>query len=186
MDAFLAVKGGQAVFARRDGLAGTDFDAQFGAALLALIGKNKRDMIGVTLRGLHFPAHEQGVLMRDEQLAVVRNGRPAGAFHEGGMRGNAAGVTVIANFPRLSGRDAASKIIFERGNAFPGPQRAAGQGKPSAAQTGQRHAEQAGDNAALKTVARFFGGAGFLLQPTGAAALHVGRNFLERMAASAR
>ena len=100
VDAFLAVEIRHAVFAGRDGLAGTGFDAELGAAAPAFVRKNKRDMIGVTGRRLDFPAQQQGVLMRDEQLAVAGNRRPARAFQERGMRGYAPRVTIIADLPR--------------------------------------------------------------------------------------
>ena len=93
VNAFIAVEIRHAVFAGCDGLAGTHFDAQFRAAALALVRKNKRDVIGVAGRRLHLAAEQERVLMRDEQLAVVGNRRPAGAFHERGVRGNARAET---------------------------------------------------------------------------------------------
>lgn len=93
VNAFLAVKIRHAVFAGRDGLAGTHLDAQLRAAALALVRENKRDVVGVAGRRLHLAAEQERVLVRDEQLAVVGNGRSAGAFHERGVRGNPARVT---------------------------------------------------------------------------------------------
>ena len=69
MDAFLAIKRRHAVFAGRDGLAGTELDAQLRAAALALVRKNKRDVVGVAGRRLHLAAKQERVLVRDEQLA---------------------------------------------------------------------------------------------------------------------
>ena len=50
VNAFLAVEIRYAVFSGRDGLAGTDFDAQFRPTALALVRENKRDVIGVAGR----------------------------------------------------------------------------------------------------------------------------------------
>ena len=54
----------------------------FVAAFLAQFRVEKLDVVGVTGGRLHLAAHEQRVLMRHEQLAVVGNRGPAGFLHQ--------------------------------------------------------------------------------------------------------
>src|SRR6185369_2338725 len=64
---------------------------------------------------------------------------------------------------------------FQRGQAFPRTKQLARHGEPAATQTGQRHADHAGDDATLETVARFLSHGSFLFHPTRPAAFHVSR-----------
>jgi hypothetical protein len=54
VNAFLAVKIRHAVFARGDGLAGTDFHAQLGAAALAKVVQN--DLMAILAKGSRPPS----------------------------------------------------------------------------------------------------------------------------------
>ena len=63
VDAFLAVKSRHASFARRDGLAGAQFDADAGAAALAQLGVEENDVVGIAGRRLDFAAEQQSVLV---------------------------------------------------------------------------------------------------------------------------
>ena len=77
VDAFFALEGGHAVGAERDGLAGAHGDAGFLLAGDAELVVEEDDVIGEAGHGLHFAAHQQRVLVRDEQTAVEGNLGPA-------------------------------------------------------------------------------------------------------------
>lgn len=77
VNAFLAVKDREAIRTGCDRLAATDFDANLRAAAFTKVRIKEHDMVGVTGRGLYLAAHQQRVLMRDEQFAVVGNRRLA-------------------------------------------------------------------------------------------------------------
>ena len=81
MNAFFTVKRRRASGAGRDGLATTNFDTNLCATLLTKFGVEKYNMIRVASRRLYFAAHQQCILMRDEEFAVEWNRRPADPVH---------------------------------------------------------------------------------------------------------
>ncbi len=74
---------GSAVFAQRDGLAGAHGDAGLLLAGDAEILVEEDDVIGEAGHGLDFAAHQQRVLLRDQQAAVEGNLRPAAGGEQG-------------------------------------------------------------------------------------------------------
>ena len=98
MDAFLAVEEGDfAVRVGRDGLCGTGFGAGLGGADFAEVRVEKLHVVRVSVRGLHFPAQEQRVLLGDKNLAVEFNFGPPGAFHEGVVQMQPLGLAFLAD-----------------------------------------------------------------------------------------
>ena len=171
MDAFFALEGGRALGAERDGLAGTHADAGFFQARDAALAVEEDDVIGVAGHGLHFAAHQQRVLVGDEETAVEGNLRPAAGAHERvveraavveGERGSFAQV----EFGLAGGRD--GRNLLGRGRNV-GTQREAATGE-----SGERHAREAADESLVKTVAGVLRLARAAFDRAGAAALFVG------------
>src|SRR5438309_1554455 len=86
-----------------EGLAGTHFDAHLRGTALAKIGIDKVDVIGEARRGLDFTAEQERVLVRHEQFAVVRDGRPAATVHQSVMRCESAGAAIVQYRLELGG-----------------------------------------------------------------------------------
>ena len=82
VDALLAFEDGKIVGAQRDGLAGAHGDAGLFVAGGAEAQVAEDHVIGKAGHGLHFAAHQQGVLMRDQQAAVEGNLGPAARRHQ--------------------------------------------------------------------------------------------------------
>src|ERR1019366_3356315 len=80
--AFLAVEGRHPTHPGSNGLAGTKLNTDLGAASLTKLRVEEDDMVGVAGRCLHFAPEQQRVLVRHEQLAVMRYRRPAASLHE--------------------------------------------------------------------------------------------------------
>ena len=68
MHAFFAIERRHPGLARRDGLAGTELDADFRAALLAQFRVEEDDVIGVAGRRLDLAAEQQRVLIPNASL----------------------------------------------------------------------------------------------------------------------
>jgi hypothetical protein len=94
-DAFFAIEIWDAIFTARDGLARTHFDAQFRFAVEAELRPNENYVIGISGLRLNAAAHEQSILLRDQQFSVERNFGPATAGHDLVVKGNAAGDGVV-------------------------------------------------------------------------------------------
>ena len=129
MNAFIAVEGRPPALARANGLARTQFNANPRAAALAKFGVKEDDMIGVTGRGLHLATEQQGVLMRDEQLAVIGYGWPTGALHQHAVQRHALNGALLAELLDLRLRDAAAVVFGERRDALVGWDWLAAQGE---------------------------------------------------------
>ena len=91
VDALFALEGGRAVLALRDGLAGAHGDAGLLAAGDAELRVAEDDVIGEAGHGLHLAAHQQRVLLRDQQAAIEGNLRPAARGEQGIVEGAAIG-----------------------------------------------------------------------------------------------
>ena len=85
----LAIERGQVIVASRDGLSRAHFDAQFRFAFATEFGANKDHVIGISGWCLHATAHQQCILMGDQQLAVERNLWPAIGIHDAVVEGTA-------------------------------------------------------------------------------------------------
>ena len=95
VDAFFAIELRHSRRPRRQCLSGTHLDAHFAGAALAEIRVDEGNVIRKTGRGLDFAAEQQRVLMGDEQLAIVGDGRPAAAVHQRVVTTDAARTAVI-------------------------------------------------------------------------------------------
>ena len=100
--------------ARGDRLAGAHLDAQFGDAALAEIRIDEAHVVGVAGRRLHLAAHQQRVLVRHQQLAVVGNGRPPHAVHQRIVATDTARAAVFHDLCQFGGGN------LSRGNTPPG------------------------------------------------------------------
>ena len=97
VNAFLAVENRDAARAGRDGLTGTDLDANLRAATSRKDSGRETRCGRRNRRGLNFAAHQQRVLMRDEEFAVERDRGPADPVHERVVGANAFGSAFLAN-----------------------------------------------------------------------------------------
>src|ERR1017187_3696553 len=88
--ALLAVEQRDAVRTRRDRLPRAHFDAHLDRAALAEIRIDEAYVVGIAAGRLHLAAHQQGVLVGDQQLAVVWNGGPSAPLHQSAVAGDAA------------------------------------------------------------------------------------------------
>ncbi len=77
MNTLLALEGGQGRAAFGDGLAGTHGDASLLSACGTGLEIAKDDVIGKARHGLNLAAHQERILLCDEETAVERNLRPA-------------------------------------------------------------------------------------------------------------
>jgi len=132
-------------------------------------------MVGVAGRSLHLAAQQQGVLVRDEELAIVGDGRPTAALHQRVMQRGPLGGAFLAEPLDFGGGNPAPIILFQRGDALIGAERLAAQVEPAAGQTSQRHADHSTQDALLEAIARLPGNAGLGLHPACAPPPHVGR-----------
>ena len=123
MDAFFPVElRRSAAFAGREGLAGTYLDAELRGASRAELRVEGNHVVGVAGRGLHLAAHEQRVLVGDEQPAVEGDVGPAAAVHERVVAGHAAAAAILEDPVQLGGGDAAPGIQLlwiKRGHGSP-------------------------------------------------------------------
>src|SRR5690348_1985108 len=87
MDTFLAIEHRCALFAGRDRLARANLYAGLRAAEFADFRLEEDHVIGVTGRCLYLAADKQRILVRDEQLSVEGNRRPAAGIHQYVMQG---------------------------------------------------------------------------------------------------
>ena len=161
VDALFAVEDRDAAGAGRDGLAGAGFDAQLGLAALAEMGVLEPHVVGESRRGLHLAADQQRVLVRDQQLAIVGNGRPAATLHEGAVAGNASRAAARDNLPEFVRGDLPAVILFQIRERL----RLAGDPALASGEARQRHAQQARNHALVESVARLLGDAAFFLDP---------------------
>jgi len=83
MSTFFALKDGQVIVAERDGLAGAHGDAGFLFAGDAELFVEEDDVIGEAGYGLDFAAHQQCILVRDQQAAIEGNLWPAAGGEQG-------------------------------------------------------------------------------------------------------
>src|SRR6516162_10204947 len=82
VDTLFTIEGGQIVVASRDGLSRAHFDTQLRFTFLTEFRTTKDHVIGVSRRCLHATAHQQRILMRDQQFPVERSLWPATAIHD--------------------------------------------------------------------------------------------------------
>src|SRR5690348_17915315 len=82
VDAFLALEHRNVFGTKRESLAGTHRDARLVLAMNAKSGIAKGYVICESRHGLHLAAHQQGVLMRDQQLPVKSDRGPATGGHQ--------------------------------------------------------------------------------------------------------
>src|ERR1700757_2029243 len=94
-DAFFAIEIRDAIFTARDGLARTHFDAEFWFTVHADLWANENYVIGIAGLRLNAAAHEQSVLLRDQQFSIERNFGPATTGHDLVVNANAAGDGVV-------------------------------------------------------------------------------------------
>src|ERR1019366_7742523 len=170
--ALLAIERRRMVFAARDRLTGAHFNPKMGAALATDFKVAEGHMVGVSSGRLHLTADHQSVLVRDEKRAVVNNLRPSAAGHQLIVQRQAATLAFFADPGDLFGAQFAAVKRFEtlkRGICM----RAAKRGM-SFTKSAHGHADHAGNDAAMKSVARFLGDAALAFDPTGAALLFVG------------
>ncbi len=169
MDALFAVEDRNSGVARGDGLPGTHLDAHLADAALAEVRIDEPYVVGEAGGRLHFAAHEQGVLVRDQQLAIVRDGRPTDAVHQGVVAAHAASAAIFHDLREFGGGNLLAVILFGGGHQL----RLAADGVLAVGEAGDGHAEEAGDHAAMEAVARFLGDFAFFFDPTGAASDYV-------------
>src|ERR1019366_265680 len=151
IDAFLAIERGCVVLAAGNGLARAHLDAEHRTALAAGFEVAEDYVIGVAGGRLHFAAHEKRVLMRDEQRAVMDDFRPPGAGHQLVVKGDTAAFTFFANqFDIFRAEFSAIELL----RSFQLLRRVgASEREASVAESAQRHADQAGDDATMKAIA---------------------------------
>ena len=128
------------------------------------------DVIGEPGRRLHLAADQQRVLVGDQELPVVRNSGPSAAFHEGVMARDAAHAAFVHNALHFGRPHPAAIIFLER---WQRARLALDRMACPPVNPAMRHADQAGDHAAVEAVARLFGDAPFLFHPARAAPGHV-------------
>ena len=75
-------------------------------------GIDKDDVIGITGRRLHLSAHQQRVLMRDQQFAVEGNRRPAARVHEHIVKRLFSRRGLLLQLRDLRRAELAGKILF--------------------------------------------------------------------------
>ena len=123
-------------------------------------------MVRVARGGLDFASEKEGILVRDEEFAIERNRRPAGALHESAVNGDAFDGALFADAVDLRDGDYPAVIIFQRRDACVRWQRLACKGKLTFGEAGESHADHATQHALLETIPGFFGDAAFVLEPT--------------------
>ena len=123
-------------------------------------------------RRLDLAAHEQRVLVRNQELAVVLDSRPAGSFHQRVVQRPGAFQTTRANVVNLLCAQTPVIEIFHRTRRlFLAVREAYGAGR----EPGQRHAHEAAQDAALESVARPLGDDRLFFEPTRSSAASIAR-----------
>ena len=120
VDAFLAVEGRHAAYPGGNGLAGTKLNTDLRAASLTKLRVEEDDMVGIAGRCLHFAPEQQRVLVRHEQLAVMRYRRPTASLHERAVERYAFNRALLAELLNFGLGNSAAVVFFNRGDAFVG------------------------------------------------------------------
>src|ERR1039458_5858383 len=115
-------------------------------------------------------AHQQRVLMRHQQLAVVRNGRPPHAVHQRIVATHPARAAVFHDVRQLGGGNFLAVILLRAGHQLG----LAAHRVLALGEARDGHSQQPGDHAAVEPVARLLGNLALFLHPTGAPPRHVG------------
>src|ERR1035437_9868615 len=170
VDALFAIESRDPAGARGDRLAGAHLDAHLGDTALAEIRVDETYVVRVAGGRLHLAAHEERVLVRYQQLAVVRTGRPADTVHQGVVAAHAARAAVLHDLRQFGGGNLLAVILFGAGHQLG----LAAERVLAIGEARDGHPQQSGDHAAVEAVARLLGDFALLLHPTGAPPRHVG------------
>src|ERR1035437_7758188 len=170
VDALFAIESRDPAGARGDRLAGAHLDAHLGDTALAEIRVDETYVVRVAGGRLHLAAHQESVLVRHQQLAVVRNGRPPDTVHQGVVAAHAARAAVLHDLRQFGGGDLLAVILLRAGHQLG----LAAQRVLALGESRDGHPQQAGDHAAVEAVARLLGDFALLFHPTGAPPRHVG------------
>src|ERR1035437_7451806 len=170
VDALFAIESRDPAGARGDRLAGADLDAHLGDTALAEIRVDETYVVRVAGGRLRRAAHQESVLVRHQQLAVVRNGRPPDTVHQGVVAAQAARAAVLHDLRQFGGGDLLAVILLRAGHQLG----LAAERVLALGEARDGHPQQSGDHAAVEAVARLLGDFALLLHPTGAPPRHVG------------
>src|SRR5579872_6387641 len=171
MDAFFAIeyRGVTAIRVRLDGLARTDIDARLRHAEVATLLVDEADMVAEPGRPLNFAADQQCILVRNQQLPVVGNRRPAAAVHQDIVQRNTVLFRVRPDLFQLFHGNAVGEILLNCG-----PLADLGVYVRDAFRySRESHAEHARQESSLESVAGVLGNLSFLFDPALATALNV-------------
>src|SRR5664279_4373657 len=116
--AFLTIEIGRPFHASGDRLSGTHLHAQLGPAAAAHLKVAEANVVGVSRGSLDLTAHQQHVLMRYQQRAIVSDRGPSARVHQGIMERRAADVALMLDTFDLPRLELASIKLLRRHDSF--------------------------------------------------------------------